>query len=73
MDTEAVSAFIRATKRANAPCCAPGCCDATEERARAFRGAFSILDRRISFFLTLLLSTLQTFSIQRELDRIGKQ
>lgn len=41
--------------------------------ARAFRDAFSILDRRISLFLALPLSTLESLAIQRELDSIGNQ
>jgi arsenate reductase len=44
-----------------------------EEIARAFRDAFSILDRRISLFLSLPLSTLDSFAIQSELDKIGRQ
>lgn len=44
-----------------------------EETERAFRDAFSILDRRISLFLSLPLSTLGHFAIQRELDNIGRQ
>jgi arsenate reductase len=44
-----------------------------EEIERAFRDAFSILDRRIGLFLSLPLSTLEQFSIQRELDQIGRQ
>jgi arsenate reductase (thioredoxin) len=44
-----------------------------EEIARAFRDAFSILDRRISLLLSLPLSTLETLAIQRELDNIGRQ
>jgi arsenate reductase len=44
-----------------------------EEIDRAFRDAFSILDRRISLFLSLPLSTLGQFAIQRELDNIGRQ
>jgi arsenate reductase len=43
------------------------------EIERAFRDAFSILDRRISLFLSLPLSTLSQFAIQRELDEIGRQ
>jgi arsenate reductase (thioredoxin) len=43
------------------------------EIARAFRDAFSILDRRISLFLALPLSTLESLAIQRELDSIGNQ
>jgi arsenate reductase len=44
-----------------------------EETARAFRDAFSILDRRIGLFLALPLTTLERLAIQRELDGIGKQ
>jgi arsenate reductase (thioredoxin) len=44
-----------------------------EEITRAFRDAFSILDRSISLFLSLPLSTLGSFAIQRELDNIGRQ
>jgi arsenate reductase len=44
-----------------------------EEIARAFCDAFSILDRRISLFLALPLTTLESLAIQRELDSIGKQ
>lgn len=44
-----------------------------EEIARSFRDAFSILDRRISLFLALPLTTLESLAIQRELDSIGKQ
>jgi arsenate reductase len=42
-----------------------------EEIERAFRDAFSILDRRIGLFLSLPLSTLEGLAIQRELDKIG--
>jgi len=44
-----------------------------EERARAFREAFFLLDRRISLFLSLPLGTLDKFSLKREVDRIGRQ
>ncbi|MGA2084975.1 MAG: arsenate reductase ArsC [Terracidiphilus sp.] len=44
-----------------------------EEIERAFRDAFSILDRRIGLFLSLPLSTLEQLAIQRELDNIGRQ
>ena len=40
---------------------------------RAFRDAFSILDRRIGLFLSLPLSTLGQMAIQREIDKIGRQ
>lgn len=42
-----------------------------EEIDRAFRDAFSILDRRISLFLALPLSTLDRMALQTNLDRIG--
>ena len=43
-----------------------------DEIARAYREAFTILDRRISLFLALPLATLQQLSLQRELNQIGK-
>jgi arsenate reductase len=42
-----------------------------EEIARAYRDAFTILDRRISLFLDLPLATLQQLSLQNELNQIG--
>ena len=44
-----------------------------EEKARAFSDAFTVLDRRISLFLSLPLSTLESLAIQKELDSIGEQ
>ncbi len=44
-----------------------------EEKERAFRDAFSILDRRIGLFLALPLSTLASLAVQRELDNIGRR
>ena len=44
-----------------------------EEIERAYRDAFSILDRRIGLFLSLPLSTLGSFAIQKEIDSIGRQ
>lgn len=44
-----------------------------EERARAFRDAFFLLDRRISLFLSLPISGLDNLSLKRELDKIGNQ
>jgi arsenate reductase len=46
---------------------------APSEIERAFREAFMILDRRISLFLCLPLSTLSQLAIQKEIDRIGRQ
>jgi arsenate reductase len=40
---------------------------------RSFREAFMILDRRISLFLSLPLSTLGQLAIKKEIDRIGLQ
>jgi arsenate reductase (thioredoxin) len=45
---------------------------APEEIERAFRDAFTVLDRRIGLFLSLPLSTLQQFAIQREIESIGQ-
>jgi arsenate reductase len=42
-----------------------------EEIDRAFRDAFTVLDRRIALFLSLPLSTLQHLAIQREIESIG--
>ncbi len=42
-----------------------------EEVERAYREAFSILERRISLMLALPLSALDSLAIQRELDKIG--
>jgi arsenate reductase len=44
-----------------------------EQVERAFRDAFMILDRRISLFLALPLSTLGQLAIKKEIDRIGRQ
>jgi len=38
---------------------------------RAFRDAFTVLDRRISLFLSLPLSTLDQLTIKTAIDRIG--
>jgi arsenate reductase len=40
---------------------------------RAFREAYMILDRRITLFLSLPLSTLNQLAIKKEIDRIGLQ
>jgi arsenate reductase len=44
-----------------------------EQIERAFRDAFTILDRRITLFLNLPLPTLGQLAIKREIDRIGQQ
>jgi arsenate reductase len=46
---------------------------APEEIDRAFRDAFSILDRRISLFLALPIAILEKLAIQQEIDTIGRQ
>ncbi len=43
-----------------------------EEIARAFRDAFTVLDRRIGLFLSLPLRTLEQIALQREIDQIGR-
>jgi len=43
-----------------------------EQIARAFRDAFTILDRRIGLFLSLPLATLEDMAIKREIDQIGR-
>ena len=42
-----------------------------QEIERAFRDAFTILERRITLFLALPLASLAQLAIQREIDRIG--
>ncbi|HLY97827.1 MAG TPA: arsenate reductase ArsC [Candidatus Angelobacter sp.] len=44
-----------------------------EQIARAFRDAWIMLDRRISLFVSLPLSTLGSLAIQKKIDRIGGQ
>ena len=43
-----------------------------DETAKAFRDAFLMLERRISLFLALPLSSLDGLALKRELDSIGK-
>jgi arsenate reductase (thioredoxin) len=45
----------------------------SEQIKRAFGDVFMILDRRISLFLSLPLSTLGQLAIKKEIDRIGLQ
>jgi len=40
---------------------------------KAFRDAFFMLDRRISLFLCLPLTSLDRLAIKREIDKIGRQ
>ena len=52
----------------------PAAVRGTEEQVeRAFRDAFFLLDRRISLFLSLPLSTLDKLSLKKEIDNIGRQ
>jgi arsenate reductase (thioredoxin) len=44
-----------------------------EQVEKAFRDAFFLLDRRISLFLSLPLSTLDRLSLKKEIDSIGRQ
>lgn len=44
-----------------------------EQIAKAFRDAFMMLDRRISLFLALPISSLDGLAIKKEIDRIGNQ
>ena len=44
-----------------------------EDIERAFRDAFTVLDRRIALFLCLPLSSLEKMAIQKQIDSIGKQ
>jgi arsenate reductase (thioredoxin) len=44
----------------------------SEQIARAYRDAFLMLERRISLFLSLPLSSLDKLAIQREINRIGR-
>ena len=44
-----------------------------EKIEKAFRDAFMMLDRRISLFLCLPLSSLDKLAIKKEIDRIGHE
>jgi arsenate reductase (thioredoxin) len=52
------------------PAAATGTADQIE---RAYRDAFSILDRRIALFLSLPLASLDKLAIQRRIEDIGRQ
>ena len=47
--------------------------DTPEQLERAFYNAFTILDRRISLFLSLPFSNLDALAIKSELNRVGSQ
>jgi arsenate reductase len=52
----------------------PAVVSGSEEKIeRAFRDAFVVLDRRISLFLALPLSSLDKLAIKKEIERIGRQ
>lgn len=52
----------------------PAAVSGSEEKIeRAFREAFVVLDRRISLFLALPLSSLDKLAIKKEIERIGRQ
>jgi arsenate reductase len=42
-----------------------------EQIEKAFRDAFLILDRRISLFLSLPLSSLDKMALKKKIDQIG--
>jgi arsenate reductase len=44
-----------------------------EQIERAFRDAFIMLDRRVSLFLSLPLSSLDKLAIQKRIEDIGHQ
>ncbi len=44
-----------------------------QERAKAFREAFFLLDRRINLFLSLPMASLDRLSLKKKLDNIGQQ
>jgi len=44
-----------------------------DEVERAYRAAYSTLDRRIGLFLSLPLASISQLAIKEEIDRIGKQ
>lgn len=44
-----------------------------EQVAKAFRDAYFLLDRRIGLFLSLPLASLDSLSIKKQMDNIGRQ
>ncbi len=44
-----------------------------EQVERAFREAFTILDRRISLFLSLPLASIDKLALKKEVDKIGER
>jgi arsenate reductase len=52
----------------------PAAVEGTREQVeKAFREAFFLLERRISLFLSLPLSTLDRLSLKKQIDNIGRQ
>jgi arsenate reductase len=52
----------------------PAAAQGTKEQVQqAFREAFFLLERRISLFLALPLTTLSRMSLKKEIDNIGRQ
>jgi len=52
----------------------PAAVEGTSEQIdRAFRDAFTILDRRVGLFLSLPIASLDSLAIKREIDRIGRE
>jgi arsenate reductase len=52
----------------------PAAVEGTREQVeKAFREAFFLLERRISLFLSLPLSTLDRLSIKKQIDNIGRR
>jgi arsenate reductase len=52
----------------------PAAVEGTPEQVeKAFRDAYMMLDRRISLFLSLPLSSLDNLAIKKEIDRIGHE
>lgn len=52
----------------------PAAVQGTKEQIdKAFRDAFFMLDRRISLFLSLPLTSLDSLAIKKEIDNIGRQ
>ena len=45
----------------------------SQEVDRAFREAFTILDRRISLFLSLPLASIDKLALKKEIDKIGEK
>jgi arsenate reductase len=45
----------------------------SQEMERAYREAFTILDRRIGLFLSLPLASIDNLALKKEVDQIGQQ